>query len=168
MNKLEPIIERYKHRYILVERNDRAAIYEALSDINGKWIRTSYEAFSIKIKKETETFGKEYPEQEVYPSHEVFGKWAFSFGPNMLPKAKAKFLELSNPEAEQKTIDINFNDYLIRYYKEKKVLVVIKDKKIYGDQKKILKKYCKEVLKMLPEELTDITIKKMVGCIVGD
>lgn len=64
----------------LIERTEKKAIY----------LRSDgcYEIFKIKKEKAREMFGKQYPDREVYPGNEDFGKtaWCFSNQKNALEK----------------------------------------------------------------------------------
>lgn len=52
-----------------------------------------FEVFIAKTAKQGEVFGKEYPERELYPCNEDFGKTAWCY--NSLEKAIKKFNSLT-------------------------------------------------------------------------
>jgi len=64
-----------------IERTKRKAIYERSDDV--------VEVFLVKISPATEAFGKSYPEREVYPGNEDFGKTAWTY--RTLEKARRRY-----------------------------------------------------------------------------
>jgi hypothetical protein len=54
----------------------------------------SYEVIVIRIKKDGETFGKFYPEHEIYPSSEQWGIYGWTYRPDEREKAEKKFASL--------------------------------------------------------------------------
>jgi hypothetical protein len=55
----------------LVERTDTKAWYKRSDG--------EHEIFKIQIKPAGKVYGKHYPEREIYPNNEAFGKWAWCY-----------------------------------------------------------------------------------------
>lgn len=68
----------------LLARTEGKAIYKRSDDC--------YEVFLIKVSKEAEVFGKTYPDREVYPGNEDFGRTAWCFAKK--DKAMRKYNEI--------------------------------------------------------------------------
>jgi hypothetical protein len=76
-------------------RSATAAIYE----IRGmKNLLYGFEVIRIKVKPQTEVFGRVSVEQEVYPSSSQFGRMGWSFGSNDRKAAFARFDKLAQAE----------------------------------------------------------------------
>lgn len=75
MKKLEKVIHikglGMPMKATLLKRTKRKAIYVRDDKI--------YEVFRIQVSPPTNMFGREYPEREVYPGNEDFGKNAWCF-----------------------------------------------------------------------------------------
>lgn len=80
MKKLSKEIRKNGIDYVLVERTETKAIYKSNEDF--------YEVFKIRIRKDCEIFGKSYPDMELYPNNEDFGKtaWCYSGYKNALKR----------------------------------------------------------------------------------
>lgn len=77
MRKLATRIEKKGFVYEQINRNEFKAQYRQL-DKEGNIV--GHEVFYIGHAKETEAFGKTFPEREVYPSDNDFGVTAWSTG----------------------------------------------------------------------------------------
>lgn len=80
MKKLPKVHKANGYTYTQVMRTESKALYESDGDF--------YEVFRIKIRPAEEAFGREYPEREIYPGNEDFGKfaWCYSQYENALRK----------------------------------------------------------------------------------
>lgn len=78
--------------YTQVLRGQRSLIYRQTYTENVVY----YEVFTIKVRKEGMRFGKIWPEQEVFPGNEDFGKCAWTF--RNLESAIKKFEALERSE----------------------------------------------------------------------
>jgi hypothetical protein len=75
MQTLPLILRKNGYTYVQVLRDKRSCIYEQRVDETLSY----FEVFNIKIKQPQKyKSGKEYPEREVFPSNEDFGKTAWS------------------------------------------------------------------------------------------
>ena len=68
----------------LIERHNQLCMYERSDFV--------FEVFFVRVQKEAEIFGREYPTKEVYPSNEDFGATAWCY--KDLEAAKKKFRRL--------------------------------------------------------------------------
>lgn len=91
MRKLATRIEKKGFVYELIQRNEFKAIYGQYTK-DGDHIGT--EVFYIGHAKETEAFGKIFPDREVYPGDNDFGVTAWSTGLEYV-RALNKYLSLS-------------------------------------------------------------------------
>ncbi len=68
----------------LIERHNQLCLYERSDFV--------FEVFFVRVQKEAEIFGREYPTKELYPGNEDFGvmAWCCKDG----EKAKRKFNRL--------------------------------------------------------------------------
>ena len=67
-----------------IERTDKKALYERWDGV--------FEVFYIQNKQETEAFGKKFPETELYPCNEDFGKTAWTY--ISYEKAHGRYIKL--------------------------------------------------------------------------
>lgn len=163
MVKLEAEIKKFGCVFRLVERTDLAAIYSKWTKIDKKLVHTSYEVFRIKIRQAHYINDYSYPESEIFPSHESFGKWAWSFGKNYKDKAYELFESIKNGESLKKeTKRITFGkNYEIIYYPDKQTAMVLQDGKLHQKQKSVIMGYYMAVNKLSFEDVKDMTIKEM-------
>jgi len=92
MRKLEEQLYKNGYKYVLLKRNDSAAMYGQYHLDNLDTPRM-YEVFRVQITKEsTLPNGEISPEKETFPSNSVFGKWAWTY-PN-INDAEAKYSEI--------------------------------------------------------------------------
>ena len=96
MQLLKENIRKNGYDYILLERGEKAFIYEQWDD-EDKFI-VAYEVFRLKISKAKEVFGDIMPEREVFPGNEDFGVWAWSY--SNLEKAYEKYYRLESGEED--------------------------------------------------------------------
>ena len=89
METLAKEITNYGYLHRQVKRVGDAALYEK---ITSSGMPSGYEVIIVKQAKETEAFGKKYPDREVYPSPEDFGTLAWSYA--KLENAEKNFSEL--------------------------------------------------------------------------
>ena len=75
MEKLEQTISKNGYTYIQLHRNKNTALYQ---QTYGGFHPVAFEVFNIKTRKEGMVYDKLYPEREVFPSNEDFGKGAIS------------------------------------------------------------------------------------------
>jgi len=76
----------------LIKRSNNIAMYSVHLEENSPI--TGYEVFRIKFGKAESIRGKDYPEREVYPSNEDFGRIAWSW--NSFEKANEQYEMLCN------------------------------------------------------------------------
>ncbi len=74
MNTLPLVLRKNGFTYTQVLRTDRTCIYEQPIAENLKY----YEVFTVRISPERFFKGKLFPESEVFPGNEDFGKTAWS------------------------------------------------------------------------------------------
>ena len=69
-----------RYNYDQIARTEKKAMYKSDDGF--------YEVFIIKVRPKEEIKGKEYPEREVYPGNEDFGKtaWCYRVYKNALRK----------------------------------------------------------------------------------
>ncbi len=72
----------------LISRIGRIAMYSRGESI--------FEVFKVQTKKAGDVFGKQYPDREIYPSNEDFGKTAWCY--SSFERASSKFSELEELE----------------------------------------------------------------------
>ena len=65
------------HKCVQVWRDQTHAVYKHFGSY-GQYI--GWEAIRIKVASARQMFGKDYPEREVYPGNEDFGRYALSVG----------------------------------------------------------------------------------------
>jgi len=99
MDTLQKEIKTNGHIYHQIDRTNNTAIY---SQHNKDGQLAGYEVFIIRIAPEQEVMGKQYPERELFPKNEDFGKTAWSVGIDQTHALK-RFKEISN-FAKGKTI----------------------------------------------------------------
>jgi len=75
MERLPEELKCNGYKYTLHERGQRSCIY-AQHVSPGQY---RYEVFLIKTRPAEKIFGKQYPEREVFPSNETFGKTAWVY-----------------------------------------------------------------------------------------
>lgn len=75
MKQLDEEVKSNNRIYKQVKRTSDKAMYKSDDGI--------IEVFKIKIAPEAEIYGKKYPEREVYPGNEDFGKIAWCFTRNI-------------------------------------------------------------------------------------
>jgi len=75
MKRLTDILRKNGFSYTLILREGRTAIYR--QQVTEKL--AYFEVFVVKVKPEQNLFGKFYPEREVFPSDDCFGKSGWSF-----------------------------------------------------------------------------------------
>lgn len=82
MKKLEKNIKKNRFNYKLIERCDKAAIYEqfAVDAVTKEVYTVAFEVFYIKISKATEINGRAILGGEKFPGNEDFGKTAWTIG----------------------------------------------------------------------------------------
>lgn len=162
MQKLETEFKKNGGVYRLVERTDHAAIYSRWIKNNKELKNTSFEVFKIKIKPPSEINGYTYPEMEIWPSNESFGKWAWSFGIKQKDKAYELFESIKNGEdLKKETKRISFGRYEMIFYPEKQTALVLQDGNLHPKQKSIIMSYYMVVNKLSYEDVKDMTIKEM-------
>jgi hypothetical protein len=76
-HKLPLILGHSDHGLEQVWRDETHAVYRHYG-ASGKFI--GWEAIKIKKQKARTIFGKDYPNREVYPGNEDFGRYALSIG----------------------------------------------------------------------------------------
>lgn len=96
MRLLENKIRKNGYEYRLVERGEKAFIYEQWDDEDN--FTVAYEVFRLKIAKSKEVFGDIMPEREVFPGNEDFGVWAWSFSTK--ERAYEKYNRLESGEED--------------------------------------------------------------------
>jgi len=84
MKKLPVELRENGCTYTLVYRTNEKAMYKSNKDF--------YEVFKIKTRLKEKFKGKEYPEREVYPRKEDFGRTAWCF--SKFKKAHRRYREL--------------------------------------------------------------------------
>jgi hypothetical protein len=84
VEKLKEVIKKNGFIYQQVRRTRFVALYQQ-EDIG-------YEVFVIKRRKENEAFGKKYPEAEMFPSNEDFGKYAWTLRDRQKAEEKYNWL----------------------------------------------------------------------------
>ena len=72
IQKLPEQLTRVGNQYRLFKRGEKALIYGEGHD----GLNLAFEVFKIRTYAAGERFGKQYPEREVFPPSEAFGKWA--------------------------------------------------------------------------------------------
>ena len=77
VTSLKLILKHSDHVLKQVWRDKTHAVYQHFG-AHGKFI--GWEAILIKVAPARRIFGKDYPEREVYPSNEDFGRYAVSLG----------------------------------------------------------------------------------------
>jgi hypothetical protein len=104
MKKLPDTFEKNGLNYKMVERNDKAVIYQ---QFNAENLPIGYEVFRVKIQKETDMVlngvSVHLEEKEALPSNESFGLWAWGY--DTLPMAIAKFMELSKDSKVEESVE---------------------------------------------------------------
>lgn len=95
MEKLKEQFRKHGYDYSMVNRSDIAAIFQQ-SDA-GKVI--AFEVIKVRISKACHTFGKDYPEREIYPGDNEWGLYGWTY--KTLADAQARFNQLNTvPEKE--------------------------------------------------------------------
>lgn len=92
METLQKEIRTNGHIYRQLDRTNNTAIYSQHTK-DGQL--AGYEVFIIRISPEQVIMGKQYPERELYPKNEDFGKTAWSVGIDETHALK-RFKEISN------------------------------------------------------------------------
>ena len=75
MNVLPKEYSKKGFTYLLIERNDKAAIYLQMFGEQ----RLAFEVMKVVVAKPYQIAGKDFPGGESLPSDEAFGSWAWSF-----------------------------------------------------------------------------------------
>lgn len=100
MKPLSTVISHDGRTLTQLQRSAKAAIYELRGDNE---IVYGYEVIKVRVQKETEHFGRIFPEREIYPPDSEFGKMAWSFGRNHKEEALKQFAMLIRIEQESLT-----------------------------------------------------------------
>jgi len=158
IHKLDLELVKNGKLYKQLKRNETSAIYECYSKIDKEYILTSYEVFQIGIRKPTLLNGYEYPEAEIFPSNESFGRNAWSFGRRYKEKALMIFDSLNKPKEE--TIE-TFKDYKLKFFKNK-IVVYDSTGAVSLKQKLILAAYYMSKFNLTFEDIKPLTTKQII------
>lgn len=85
-----------------IKRQGKVALYELYG---ANEMLYGFEVIVVKIRKAEHSFGKDYPEREVYPSNEDWGSFAWSYGRNDREMAERTFVRLLSRSFKDVPID---------------------------------------------------------------
>jgi len=160
MVKLKTELMKNGFRYKQIKRTNTVAMYRAYLKERNDLLPCSFEVFKIKIRKSGFCMGSPTPETEVFPSNESFGKHAWSIGGlDAENRANILYNELNKEGSQQKKKMINFGDFsIIKYLNKKDNYMVLENGKLYSKPKEILSKY---VIEKLNKSIDGLTAKDL-------